>query len=78
MGDDREVREIGMRGVVGGMTFQGAHGTYCKCFIWADITNTGVEAAVISDGLEFRQVLDTVFCMFSCIDTCHREDIGVC
>jgi len=74
--DDQEVREIGVRGVVGGMTFQGAHGTYCKCFIWADITNTGVEAAVVSDGLESRQVLDMVFCMFPCIDACHREDIS--
>jgi len=64
-----------MRGVVGGMAFQGAHETYCKHFIWADITNAGVDAAVVLNGLESRQVLDVVFFTFPCIDACHREGI---
>jgi len=75
VGDDREIHEIGMRGIVGSMAFQGAYGTYCKHFIWAHITNAGVDAAVISNGLESRQVLDIVFCTFLCINTCHREGI---
>jgi len=64
-----------MRSVVSGMAFQGAHGTYCKRFIWADITNAGVDAVVVLNGLESRQVLDAVFCTFPCINACHREGI---
>jgi len=58
------------------MAFQGVHGALCECFIWADITDAGVEAAVILNGLEFRQVLDVILCMLQGIDACYGKCIS--
>jgi len=76
VGDDWKVREIGMRGVVSGMIFQGAHEALCECFIWADITDAGVEAVVILNELKSGQVLDVILCIFQGIDACHGKGIS--
>jgi len=75
-GDDWKVDEIGMRSVVSGMAFQGAHRALCKRFVWADITDAGVEAAVILNGLESGQVLDMILCIFQGIDACYGKGIS--
>jgi len=76
VGDDWKVHEIGVRGVVSGMVFQGAYGALCEHFVWANITDAGVEAVVILNGLESGQVLDAVLCMFQGIDACHGKGIS--
>jgi len=76
VGDDWKVHETGMRGVVSSMAFQEAHGALCEHFIWANITDAGVEAAVILNGLESGQVLDMILCTFQGINACYGKGIS--